>query len=785
MFLYYLKSAFRNLWKNKKFSVINISGFAFGISICLAIALFLVKEYSYDRYHENARQIVRLINSADNTSSIDYRVKDILLQNYPEIGNGCLVQIMDRPLAVQVNEQASYLDNIMSVDNDFFNVFSIPFIAGNQKKPFSTLTSAVITQSTAKSLFGTENPLGKEIMYENRIPLTVSGIIEDFPENSSISAEILVNAENKSFKFSNWIGNSDDLSTYRWPFRIYLQLNKNTNRENLVSKINLNTQILDPYLEKADFLALKDMYLSDSTTGSATKRGNISLMRLLGAIAIIILSLAIINYINLTIAQQNKRNKDTGVKKAIGAFRRNILLHFIFESVIVSGFAFILAIIFLWILLPFYQSVFDTSIDFNLLLKFPYILILVFFSVIVGILSGSGPAVALSGINPVRILSGSVSTLKNKSVFRNSLTIFQFTISIILIFCVMIVYRQISYVKHKNPGFTEEQLVRIDVPWVQEDDVQKAILLLSELQKSPFIKYIATSNGVPGKINMRMGSNMENTDKNMSVPCLFVDTAFIKTFGLEIIKGRNLQPGDNGKVCYFNEAAYNYFEFDNLENKRFNNGRKDGYEIIGMVKDFHYSSMREAIGPLCIMITSGFRPLAINVKLEGNNIAQAMNSIKKTWQDLLPNYPFKYQFYDQWFDSMYRSEERFAKTIGFFAILAIVISCIGILGLAIFASERRIKEIGIRKVNGAKISEVMSMLNKDFVKWVIIAFIVATPIAYYAMNKWLENFAYKTSLSWWIFALAGALALGIALLTVSWQSWRAATRNPVEALRYE
>ncbi|MDF1551059.1 MAG: ABC transporter permease, partial [Bacteroidales bacterium] len=385
MFTYYLKSAFRNLWKNKKFSVINISGFAFGISICLAIALFLIKEYSYDRYHENAAQIVRLINTEDNTSSIDYRAKDILLQNYPEIENGCLVQILNRPVPVQVNEQATYLDNIMSVDNDFFKVFTVPFITGNQEKPFSTLTSAIITQSTAKSFFGTGNPLGKEIIYQNRIPLTINGVIEDFPENSSISAAIIVNAENENFKFSRWIGNSDDLSTYRWPFRIYLQLNKNASPENLISKINSNTQILSPYLNNADFLPLKEMYLFDSTIGNASKRGNIGLMRLLGVIAIIILTLAIINYINLTIAQQNRRNKDTGVKKAIGAFRQHILLHFIIESILVSGFAFILAIIFLSILLPFYHSLFDTTINFDLLFKFPYILVLMFSIIIIGI----------------------------------------------------------------------------------------------------------------------------------------------------------------------------------------------------------------------------------------------------------------------------------------------------------------------------------------------------------------------------------------------------------------
>lgn len=783
MFIYYLKTAFRNLWKNKKFSVINISGFAFGISICLAITLFLIKEYSYDRYHENASHIVRLINSENNTSSVDYRVKDILLENYPEIENGCLVQINNRPVAVQVNEQATYLNNIMSVDNNFFKVFTIPFITGNQQSPFSTLTSAIITQSTATSLFGNDNPMGKEIVYQNSIPLTVNGVIEDFPENSSISAAILVNAENKDFKFAKWVGNSNDLSTYRWPFRIYLQLNKKANAENLISNINLNTQALEPYINKADFLTLKDMYLFDSTRGSATKKGKIELMRLLGAIALIILTLAIINYINLTIAQQNKRNKATCVKKAIGAFRQNILLHFIFESVIVSIFAFILAILFLWILLPFYYSVFSTTINFELLFKFPYVLILMFSAVIIGMVSGSGPAVVLSGVNPIKILSGSVSTLKNKSVFRNSLTIFQFTISIVLIFCVITIQRQISYVKHKNPGFKEEQLLRVDVPRVQRNDIQKAMLLLSELRKSPFIKSMTTSSGVPGEVRSKMGSNMKNTDKNMRVPCLLVDTAFIKTFGLEIIKGRDLQPSDDGKVCYFNEAAYNYFEFENLENKRFNNF--GGFDIVGVVKDFHYSSLHKAIGPLCIMITSNYGPSAINLKLEGKNVSQGMNYLRETWQELLPGYPLKYQFYDQWFDSMYRSEERFAKTISFFAILAIVISCIGILGLAIFSSERRIKEIGIRKVNGAKISEIMKMLNSDYIRWVVFAFVISTPIAYYAMNKWLENFAYKTTLSWWIFALAGVLALGIALLTVSWQSWRAATRNPVEALRYE
>ncbi len=282
---------------------------------------------------------------------------------------------------------------------------------------------------------------------------------------------------------------------------------------------------------------------------------------------------------------------------------------------------------------------------------------------------------------------------------------------------------------------------------------------------------------------MSMGSNMENTSKNISVPCLLVDTSFIETFGLKVIRGRNLLPGDIDKVCMINEAAYKHFEFENLENKRFNNF--GGFDIIGVVNDFHYSSLHKTIGPVCIMFTSRSRPSAINIKFVMNGVGPGMDNINDLWQEMLPGYPLKYQFYDEWFDSMYRSEEYFVRTISLFAMLAIVISCIGILGLAIFSSERRTKEIGIRKINGAKISEILVLLNRDFIILVLIAYLIAVPIAWYSMDRWLENFAYRTELSWWIFILAGLLALVIALATVSWQSWRAASRNPVEALRYE
>ncbi|MBK7712153.1 MAG: FtsX-like permease family protein [Bacteroidales bacterium] len=335
----------------------------------------------------------------------------------------------------------------------------------------------------------------------------------------------------------------------------------------------------------------------------------------------------------------------------------------------------------------------------------------------------------------------------------------------------------------KNPGFNEELLLQLIMPEIKENDLQKSEVLVEELRKSPYIKSLTFSSGVPGDIYMTMGSNMENTTKNTGVPCIITDTTFLTTFGLKVTRGRDLGPGDFNKVCMFNEAAYKYFEFTDLENKRFNNF--GGFDIIGVVNDFQYSSLHNTIGPLCIMFSSSGQRSSLSVRLAGSVVGPGMDFIRDAWQKILPGYPLKYKFYDEWFDSMYKSEEYFARTISLFAILAVVISCIGILRLAIFSSEGRTKEIGIRKINGARIAETMIMLNKEFVLLVVTAFFIATPVAWYSMNLWLQSFAYRTILSWWIFALAGLIALGIALLTVSWQSWRAATRNPVEALRYE
>jgi len=763
---------------NPKFTLINVAGFAFAISVSLAITLFLLKEYSYDRYNKNYRQIIRLTDAKKNSSEIDYRVKDILLQHFPEVKNACYVDCYNHPVELKYGKEGTYLHTgAMSVDPQFFNMFSVPVLAQQTATPFQDKNSVVITESTAKRLFPNENPLGKELDVYDIYPVTVSAVIKDFPANSSFTANFIVNAQNDNFKFKQAIGNSDDLSTYRWPFEIYVQLKKNEKPEQLIAKINAHKELLKPYVEKAGFLPLKDIYLHDPTTGVSNRKGNAKLLQLFAAIGLIILILAVINYINLTVAQQAKRNKESGIRKTIGASRKQIIGQLVAESTLIGFSAFLIGTLLLRLMLPAYEVAFNTPLNFNILYHFPTSIVLLLSILILGLVSGIGPGFVLSGINPVKILSGTTFISGKKNYLRQSLTVFQFAVSVILIVSVLIVRRQIQYVKHQDLGFNQEQLLRLDIPWLKDQDMNKTSVLASELKKSPYIRDASVSQGVPGDIRFDLGY------KNETVPSIVADSSFIKTMGLHIIKGRAPQPSDFGKVCLINETGYKHFGFTNLDNKRFNN--YGGYDIIGVVNDFHYSSMRKPIGPAFIILASKGFPNAISIRLSANHIGETMKFIHKTWQNVMPGYPYKYEFYDDWFNSMYKSEERLAQTMSIFALLAIVISCMGMLGLAIFAAERRTKEIGIRKVNGAKVSEVMAMLNKDFIKWVGIAFVIATPVAWYTMNLWLEDFAYRTGLSWWIFILAGFLALVIALLTVSWHSYRAATRNPIEALRYE
>ena len=780
MLINYVKVAFRNLKKNKTFSTINILGFAFGISICLLILLFLIKEYSYDSYNAAADRIYKLVDVAENSSGIDYRVASSITNQYPEIKNACVVQVLPMQIGTSYKNNGYKIDNIMSVNNAFFEIFTTHFIYGNQAKPLPNPNSVVLTESSARKIFGNKNPVGKRIVLMLNFPLTVTGVIKDFPDNSSINANMIVNMENKNFKFSFSCTNGKDSSTYRYPFNIYLLLRENSDPAQLIKKINSHIETIQPYVKKAGLLTLTDTYLRDNTTGSTTKRGNTGLLALLSAIALVVLSLAIINYVNLSIARQNKRNKETGIRKTIGAGRKDIVFLFLSESVLVTFIAFVVGLLIAEVAMPFFGNIVNTRLSIQPLMKFPGNTILLMSILIIGIISGIVPALLLSSFNPVRVLSGRMIATGRKNYFRNVLTVFQFTVSIVLIFCIIVIQRQIWYVKHDSLGFDKEQLLKVNSPFA---DAKDAVVLINKLKEYSTIKNVSASNGVPGEIHLFMGSGIKGKDRNIS--CIAADSNFIKTFNIQIVKGRTMLPGDYGHTCMINETAYKYFGWHNLNNKKYNNGREGGFEVIGVVKDFHTASLHQPIEPTCILFTSQYSLSSINLRIEKGKTAQTMVYLKKIWKEVFPDYTLEYRFYDEWFDQMYEKDERFANAIGMFGLLAISISCLGILGLAIFSSERRSKEIGIRKVHGASVNDLIILLNKDFIKWVLAAFIVACPLGWYTINKWLQEFAYRTEISWWMFALAGGIALFIALITVSFQTINTATANPIESLKYE
>jgi putative ABC transport system permease protein len=429
--------------------------------------------------------------------------------------------------------------------------------------------------------------------------------------------------------------------------------------------------------------------------------------------------------------------------------------------------------------LPYTEILFGKTLTINFmdwLTASPYLIIAVLLVVLINSLA---PIYILSKFKITEFLSGFSSKQNRKQISKQVMLSFQISVSIALIAVVLIIFKQLNFVKNSDMGFDREMLVRIDIP----DNFQQTDVLSQELKKLPFVKSSSLSQGCPGMINNRYGTN--SGDKKIIINCIMVGNDFLETIGAEMLKGRDFLPGDLNKACLLNEEALRQFEWDSFEGEKCKIMVTGGYNVVGIIKDFKFESYHKAVEPLALIFNGAANSNILSVRLSSGNFGQQIDQIKKTWKTISPYEPMSFMFYDDFFQSMYAKEEKLASSITFFSLIAIALTCMGILGQIFMVCLNRVKEIGIRKINGAKVSEVLLLLNRDFVKWVAIAFVIATPIAYYAMNKWLQNFAYRTELNWWIFALAGLLALAIALITVSWQSWRAATRNPVEALRSE
>lgn len=778
MFLTNLKIVFRNLWKSKITSTINILGFAFSLSICFIIGLYILNEFSYDKFHKNYNNIYRIVNVENQRSQVDYTIKDEVLRLIPEVDDYCHLLLRSHSILAYQNKTID-INNQLSCDNNFFNIFSFPLLLGDQNKPFDNdKKSLLISKHVAGILFENENPLGKIVKLRNREEYIVGGVFKDFPKNSSIYADII---KNESFEVDKHAEGYEKDGKREFQRTIFLTVNNPSDAEVVTRKANDLLKGKDKMLKTIWLQPFKDLYLFDNTQNWDFNKGNYSLIKLFIGIAFITLVLASINFINLSIAQYNQRTRETGIRKTFGAKRLSLIKLFLTESIIVTFISLILAILLTDTFLPLFNSLFNIQLQISSLMSIKYILILAILIFVLGIINGIWPALLITSFNPIQIFQKQFIKLGGRGYIKNILTTIQFTISIALIISVLFMIKQLSFIKHKDLGFKDSNLLKISTYYISKFEPVK-----NKLLQNPSILNATYSSGIPGEINYGFNPGMDADHYTHGVSVIHGDASFIRTFQINIIEGLDFFESENKKACLISETASKDLMWEkSWSGKHFQREENsNGYEVVGVFKDFHFRSMYQRIEPLVIEYDD-MQKSFLTLRISNQNIPETMDYIKKTWNEIEPEVPIDFAFYDTWFDSMYNKEEQLAKMVTTFAILAIFISCLGIFSLTILSTINKTKEIGIRKINGAKAYEIMIMLNVNILKWIAVAFIIATPIAFYAMNRWLENFACKTILSWWIFALAGIGVSILTLLTVSWQSWKAANINPIICLKVE
>jgi len=773
MFKNYLKVAFRSLMKHREYTIINITGLTLGMLCCLLIMLWVQDELSFDRFHKNSDRLYIVVHKNENgwSSSSPWAMTPVLKNDFPEIEKASRVSTQN--LQIKYNEQNFY-ENVAFVDPDFLGMFTFPLIQGDPASVLNIRPSAVISEKIAKKYFRNENPIGKIFQLNQNTNLTVTGIIKDIPSNSSFSFDILVPITN--------LGEAR-LATWSSEAPAYVMLRKNANVERLRAKM---AGTINKYDKRMDNSKITDDIFPNSRLHLYGLNGNGSILYvfIFSAIAIIVLIVACINFINLVTAKASIRGKEIGMRKVLGADKKHIIWQFWGETLVLSIIAFVIAFVLALIILPDFNILADKHLTINF--RSP-VLILSSLSIILltSIFACSYPVLLFSTFRPIKVLKESFSSGSKKTNIRWTLVVVQFTVSIILIVMAITMNRQFNYIQNINLGFNREQVIALPL----NDDFRKQYETIKNyLLQYPNITHITSSSHSPNNINFSNPVYWEGRgpDKYESMSYDVVDYDYLETFEIKLAEGRNFSKEfSTDKQNYIvNEAAVAFMKMDSPIGKMFSIWQNEG-KIIGVVKDFHSVSLHDEIQPVVMTLTPYMPPTQVFIRIKPGNIQASLSTIENTWKKFVSNYPFQYEFLDDVFRRQYNDEKKIKTLLQCFSALAIFISCIGLFGLAVFVTQRRNKEIGIRKIVGANIFEITGLIFQDFAKWLLLAIVFSIPIAWLIMHRWLESFAYKTELSWWIFALAGLLALGIALLTVSWQSWKAATRNPVKALRYE
>lgn len=792
-----LKSAYRNLMRNKFYSMINIVGLAIGITACILIMLYVQSELSYDTFHEKADRIYRVnLTGVFNGDEINHPITcpplaKAMQNEIPEVEEA--VRLINQQPVIRHNEDVFNENRWFFADANFFKIFSTTFIKGNPENALSQPNSVVLTESTAKRYFGEDNPIGQFITWENDRDYQVTGVIKDYPENSHIKPDFLASIKGQDIDNNlNWIQNM--VYTYILIKDGYTKQDVDAKLEDLVEKYVAPTvkEAMGVSFEKLKSQGMKykwyaqplgEIHFDREVTQGTEPLGNKSYMLIFSIIAIFILVIAGINYMNMSTARSANRAKEVGVKKSFGASRNSLIFQFLSESVLVTLLALVLALFLIKLLLPEFNNLIDKQLVFNYFNNFKTIPLMVAFGIGIGVIAGSYPAFFLASFNPVKVIKGISKSEGGHGKLRSGLVIFQLIVSIALFSGSFFISKQLSFLQNKELGFNKENLLIINKANYLGNQMSS---FKNELLAQPSILKITNSSSIPGRFNSSNTYFHHEVDDSRGINTFWSDCDFIKTYQIELKEGRFFEEGNqfNDKSVVLNETAIKQLNIEDPIGKKIYSGTKtedNSLTIIGVIKDFHSQSLHEKMSSFVLINGSGEY---LSVRVSGD-IQQNLKIIEQTWGKFANGQILDYVFFDEDFGRLYKAEVRTRRIVSIFSALAIIIACLGLLALAAFVAEQRTKEIGIRKVVGARIGEILLSLNRNFIKWVAIAFVIATPITYYTMNNWLENFAYKTTLSWWVFALAGVAALFVTMITVTWISWKAATRNPVEALRYE
>ena len=791
----YFLIAVKHLKKQKVFSFINILGLTVGITCCFLIFLFILNETSYDNFHKNGKNIYRVMrvgNDNGERREIPYlspAYSPALLNDYPDAIQQSVRIMKDNDL-ISYNNISFNEQNIYLTDDNFFRIFDFKLRKGDPATVLKDPNSVVLTETAAKKYFGNDDPIGKIVEFNKDQQLKVTGIAKDVPVNSHLQFDMVIPLEllrpTQAEFFTNWPNNS--LFTY-------VQLNPAVDPKNLEQRF---PAFMDKYL--GEFYAtagfkmgltikpLKEIYFATDRLDGSVKHGNKKMVYIFMSIAILILIIACINFINLATARATDRSKEVGLRKVMGAVRKQLVTQFMMESVLYAIVACILSIGLVKLLMPAYTNLlgYELPTFWNNPLVYAFMLGII---IIVGLLAGSYPALLLSSFKPIESLRGKLKRGNSGAFFRKGLVVFQFSISVLLIICVSIIMSQMNYLKNTDLGFEKEQslIVKFD-----NLNISRNKLSFKEAIKNiPAVQSVSLMSGEPGGFHDRYSFETQaKPDEKLMFSTEFTDLDFAKTLGIKIIAGRDLSKDygtDSAQSVLINRKAAQTLGYapEQAIGKWIRNVGRDSLRrnIVGVVEDYHYVSLKEPIGPLVIS-PGRDRRLAL-IKIKTSEIQSTISSIKKVYATYAADYPFEYNFLDEKFDRLYRTEARQQTVLGVFSVLAIFIACLGLFGLASYTALKRTKEIGVRKVLGSSVQNICFLLSKDLLKPVLIGTLIAIPVSYYAMNKWLEGFAYRISFQWWMFAIAILAAFTIALLTVGFQAVKAALANPIKSLRTE